>query len=216
MRSSTKKFLFTKHKYLCDSACTFSQHINHLRKGVHDKCLYLTQYLPITTPVPTTKDTRITHANQDQIEYIPLPENLRSRMRYEDYVKYKDFFPLKPIFHGKGKGQFALSPGSDNWWQWVKDRYHKHQEELEKARVRPHFLDWNTTYDRYYHRLDNLNYLMAITNTVHEHYEFTNFNKTLKQLDRKSKKSPAWRSLEHWRLLTEQSLDEDSYPNSSA
>ncbi|GBB95759.1 hypothetical protein RclHR1_26080002 [Rhizophagus clarus] len=52
MRSLTKKFLFTKHKYLCDSARTFSQHINHLRKGV-----------PIKTSFPTTKDTRITHAN---------------------------------------------------------------------------------------------------------------------------------------------------------
>ncbi|GBB95760.1 hypothetical protein RclHR1_26080003 [Rhizophagus clarus] len=57
---------------------------------------------------------------------------------------------------------------------------------------------------------------MAITDTVHENYDFSNFNKTLKRLDRKSKKTPAWRSLEHWRLLTEQSFDGDSYPGSSA
>ncbi|GBC06833.1 hypothetical protein RclHR1_07070015 [Rhizophagus clarus] len=202
-RTPTKRYLFTKHKTLCDSVRTFNRHITHLSKDVHDKRPHLKQYLPITKPVPVVTDTRITCANQDQIEYILLPEDVRSSMSYGDYMKYKDFFLLKPVFHDKGKRQFALSPGSDNWWQWVKDCYCKHQEELEKVRVQPRFLDWNTSHDRYYHRLDNLNYLMAITDTIHENYEFINFNKTLKQLDRKSKKTPAWRSLEHWHFLTE-------------
>ncbi|GBC08265.1 hypothetical protein RclHR1_00080042 [Rhizophagus clarus] len=56
---------------------------------------------------------------------------------------------------------------------------------------------------------------MEITDTVHENYAFTNFNKILKQLDRKSKKTPVWRCLEHWRLLTDQTLDGNSYPGSS-
>ncbi|GET00521.1 hypothetical protein GLOIN_2v474654 [Rhizophagus clarus] len=219
MRSPTKKFLFTKHKYVCDSARTIYWYINHLREGVHDKRPHLMQYLPIKAPSSTTKNTRITRANRDEIEYVPLPEDVCSKMRYEDYVKYKDFFPLKPVFSGKGKRRFALSPDSDNWWRWVKDRYRIHQEELEQARIRPCFPDWNTTHDRYRYRLDNWNYLMKITNTVHSNYEFSTFNKTLRDLTwrhKKSKRTPTWRCLEHWRLLTEQSLDGDSYPGSSA
>ncbi|GBB95628.1 hypothetical protein RclHR1_02580011 [Rhizophagus clarus] len=131
----TKRFLFTKHKTLCDSVRTFNCHVTHLRKGIHDKRPHLTQYLPITKAVPVVTDTRITRANQDQIEYIPLPENVHLSMSYGDYVKYKDFFPLKPVFLGKGKCHFALTPGSDRWWQWVKDRYQKHCKEIEKVRV---------------------------------------------------------------------------------
>ncbi|GBB99318.1 hypothetical protein RclHR1_34890001 [Rhizophagus clarus] len=88
---------------------------HHLSKGVYDKRLHLTQYLPITKSVPAITDTRITRGNRDQIEYIPLPEDIRSSMSYGDYVKYKDFFSLKPVFLGKSKRRFALSPGSDHW-----------------------------------------------------------------------------------------------------
>ncbi|GES98130.1 hypothetical protein GLOIN_2v1768689 [Rhizophagus clarus] len=114
-RTPTKRFLFTKHKTLCDSIRTFNHHISHLSKGVYDKRLHLTQYLPITKSVPAITDTRITRGNRDQIEYIPLPEDIRSSMSYGDYVKYKDFFSLKPVFLGKSKRRFALSPGSDHW-----------------------------------------------------------------------------------------------------
>ncbi|GBB83565.1 hypothetical protein RclHR1_10260008 [Rhizophagus clarus] len=216
IRTPTKKFLFTKHKTLCDSVRYFTRHVNHLKEGIHDKRPHLAQYLPIPKAVPVVTDKRITRANQDQIEYIPLPENVRLSMSHDDYMKYKDFILTKPVFLGKGKRRFALTPGSDKWWQWVKDRYRNHQEELEKAHVRPCFPDWNTTYDRYRHRLDNLIYLMEITDTTHHHYAFSNFNKTLRQLDRKSKKTITWRRLEHWRLLTDQTLDGDSYPGCSA
>ncbi|GBC06066.1 hypothetical protein RclHR1_00660020 [Rhizophagus clarus] len=129
-------------------------------------------------------------------------------MSYGDYVKYKDFFSLKPVFFGKGKYRFALIPGSDRWWQWVKDRYQKHCKEIEKARVRPRFPDWNITHDRYRHRLDKLNYLMECTDIVHDAYDFQNFGKTLQT----AKKNSTPRSLTHWRLLTQQPLGVEGYP----
>ncbi|GES89947.1 hypothetical protein GLOIN_2v1771732 [Rhizophagus clarus] len=133
------------HVYSTRRVSTFNRHVNHLRKGVHDKRPHLTQYLPIIKPVPVIVDMRITRANRDQIEYIPLPEDVCSSMSHDDYMKYKDFFPLRPVFLGKGKRHFALTPGSD----------------------------------------------------------------------KKSKKTPVWRCLEHWRLLTDQTLDGNSYPGSS-
>ncbi|GBC08266.1 hypothetical protein RclHR1_00080043 [Rhizophagus clarus] len=101
------------HVYSTRRVSTFNRHVNHLRKGVHDKRPHLTQYLPIIKPVPVIVDMRITRANRDQIEYIPLPEDVCSSMSHDDYMKYKDFFPLRPVFLGKGKRHFALTPGSD-------------------------------------------------------------------------------------------------------
>ncbi|GES83545.1 hypothetical protein RCL_jg19819.t1 [Rhizophagus clarus] len=143
------RILFTKHKTLCDSVCTFNRHIIHLSKGVHDKCPHLTQYLPITKSVPVVTDTRITRANRDQIEYIPLledtlkPSKTNSTLRSLIHWRLLTQQPLDAEGNPGGIDQYLnlLKPDADE---------HDHSYDLDEFRLKRTYQ--NSLYmDYHYH-----------------------------------------------------------------